>query len=142
MLSRRLFILSSLVFAAPALAHSYKAGDIAIGHVWALPVTGDETRVFFPLMNRGKTEDELVAARTSIATQVEFRENNRYDTPAPASFKIEPGKPLPMRAGARHLRLLGLSKPLAKGDKFMLILDFRDAGEVSVEVFVQDKPGE
>src|SRR4051794_37969625 len=49
MLSRRLFVLSSLAFATPALAHSYNAGDIAIGHVWALPSVSGETRVFFPL---------------------------------------------------------------------------------------------
>jgi copper(I)-binding protein len=46
-----------------------------------------------------------------------------------------------MRPSARHLRLIGLRQTLLKGDKFSLVLDFRDAGEIEVIVFVEDKEG-
>jgi copper(I)-binding protein len=47
-----------------------------------------------------------------------------------------------MRPTARHLRLIGLSKPLAAGDRFLLVLDFLNAGEVEIEVVVEAGSGE
>jgi copper(I)-binding protein len=46
-----------------------------------------------------------------------------------------------MRKGARHLRLIGLTKPLKVGDRFDMILDFEKAGEITVEVIVEDGSG-
>jgi copper(I)-binding protein len=47
-----------------------------------------------------------------------------------------------MRPTARHLRLVGLRKPLKMGDRFRMILDFLNAGEVEIEVMVEEKPGD
>lgn len=141
--SRRLFFLTALqsAFASAALAHSYTAGKIAIGHVWGLPSETNETQVFVPFSNRGDAADELVAARSSICARIELRQNNRYDDPPLKSIELLPGKPLAMRKGARHLRLIGLSKPLKAGDRFDMILDFLNAGETVVEVIVEDGSG-
>lgn len=143
MLSRRAVLVSALAIipARAAAAHSYKTGDIAIGHVWALPSVNGETQVFFPLSNRGKTADHLVAARSDVCSGIEFRENYRYDAPAIDKIAIEPGKPLAMRPKARHLRLLGCRKPLALGDRFPLVIDFLNSGEVEVEVIVETGGG-
>ena len=46
-----------------------------------------------------------------------------------------------MRPTARHLRLIGLSKPLVEGDRFHIILDFLNAGETEIEVIVEKTPG-
>jgi copper(I)-binding protein len=142
MMSRRSLIALSIAFASPALAHSYKLGSILIGHAWALPSQTGEAQVFFPLVNNGAEADELVAARTPAASMVELRTNNRYDDPPLGSLKLDPGKPIPMRPTARHLRLIGLAKPLASGDRFPLILDFLNGGEIEIEVMVQLSPVE
>jgi copper(I)-binding protein len=140
---RRFFFISmGLAFAIPAQAHSYKAGQILIGHAWALPTDSGQGQVFFPLVNNGNGPDELIAARSAIASVIELRANNRYDDPPLAAIRLEPGKPVPMRPTALHLRLIGLIKPLAEGDRFPLILDFLNAGEIEVEVIVEHKPGE
>jgi copper(I)-binding protein len=143
MLSRRAFLLSTLAMpvAASVHAHSYTAGKIAIGHVWALPSQTSETQVFAPFSNRGDTADELVAARSSICSSIELRQNNRYDDPPLKSIGLLPGKPVAMRKGARHLRLIGLTKPLKAGDRFEMTLDFLKAGEAVVEVIVEDGSG-
>lgn len=143
MLTRRVFLpLFTLAAAAPkAMAHSFKIGEIAIGHVWGLPSETRETQVFVPLSNRGKEADALVAARSSVCSLIELRQNNRYDDPALTSIAADPGKPVAMRKGARHLRLIGLSKPLKAGDRFDMILDFEKAGEITVEVIVEDGSG-
>lgn len=138
---RRTFLLA--IFAPTfAHAHSFKHGDIAIGHAWALPSQQSDGQVFFPLANQGGKHDELVAARSEICDSIELRLNNRYDDPPLTSIALDPKKPVPMRPTARHLHLLGLKQPLKKGDRFNLILDFLNAGETTIEVFVEDKPGE
>jgi copper(I)-binding protein len=137
---RRTFLLA---FFAPtfAQAHSFRHGDIAIGHAWALPSEQNDGQVFFPLANQGTGHDELVAARSEICSSIELRLNNRYDDPPLTAIALDPKKPVPMRPTARHLRLLGLKQPLKQGDRFNLILDFLNAGETTIEVIVEEKPG-
>jgi copper(I)-binding protein len=40
------------------------------------------------------------------------------------------------------LRLAGMKQPLKLGDRFKIILDFLNAGEFEIEVFVEEKPGD
>ena len=145
MLRRRLILGLAGTLALPlrARAHSYTHGDIAIGHAWALPsqVSG-EGQAFVPIVNNGKEADELVAARSPVATQIELRRNNRYDDPPLSSFVLEPARPLPMRPTARHLRLMGLTGPLVLDQRFPIILDFLNAGEIEVEFHVETTPGD
>ncbi len=141
-MKRRSLILLFAGWPFPVAAHSFKAGDIAIGHAWALPTTQQDAQVFTPLLNSGKTRDSLLAARTGIASLVELRPNNKYDEKPMQEFVLDPGKPFPMRPTSRHMRLVGLSMPLAKGDTFNLVLDFLNAGEVEIEVHVQETPSD
>jgi copper(I)-binding protein len=50
----------------------------------------------------------------------------------PGLTKIEPG--------GLHVMLLGLTHPLAAGTAFPLTLRFRDAGSLTVQVVVADRP--
>lgn len=140
-MKRRLF-LGLALWPTSALAHSLKHGNIAIGHAWALPSAISDGQAFMPLFNDGKDDDALVAARTDAAAFVELRRNARYDDPAETQFELNPGKPLAMRPSARHLRLVGLTKPLEIGDRFSLVLDFLKAGEVELECHVERAPGD
>jgi periplasmic copper chaperone A len=140
-MKRRSFLIA-LLWPATVRAHSFTAGDIAIGHAWALPSKQIDGQVFFPLVNNGAEPDELIAARSSICATIELRQNNRYDDPPLKSLALGPGKPIPMRPTARHLRLIGLRKPLMVGDRFSMVLDFLNAGEGEIEVHVAEGPGE
>ena len=146
MIRRRHFILglAGLVTCPRfARAHSARLGDIAIGHAWALPArVSRQGQAFVPLVNDGKVPDELVGARSSVCGTIELRRNNRYDDPPLESFLLEPGKPLPMRPTARHLRLMGLAGPLVPGQRFTIILDFLNAGEAEVAFHVEETPGD
>lgn len=139
---RRTFLAACLLAPRAASAHSFTHGDIAIGHAWALPTNHNDGQVFFPLVNNGKERDALVAARSKVCGLIELRRNNRYDDPPLAAIVLEPGKPVPMRPTARHLRLVGLNQPLKAGDRFAIILDFLNAGEVEIGVMVEKTPGE
>jgi copper(I)-binding protein len=142
-MNRRAFLrLAPLVLLpAPAMAHSFKHGTIAIGHAWALPAVHGDGQLFFPMVNNGEVRDELVAARSDVCSLVELRENNRYDDAALASIVLEPKRPVPMRPTALHLRLVNLRRPLLLGERFMVVLDFLNAGEAAIEAYVEDKPG-
>ncbi|HLF21099.1 MAG TPA: copper chaperone PCu(A)C [Aestuariivirga sp.] len=139
--SRRVFLIACLLAPRAAFAHSFSHGNIAIGHAWALPSNQNDGQVFFPLVNNGDERDELVAARSDVCGLIELRQNNRYDDPPLAAMALEPGKPVPMRPTARHLRLVGLKQPLRIGESFAVILDFLNAGEVEIEAMVEEKPG-
>lgn len=134
---RRTLLAAFLAFPAAAHAHSFKIGAIAVGHAWALPSQPPDGQVFFPMVNNGSAADELIAARSTICSQIELRSNNRYDDPPLASIALQPGKPVAMRPTARHLRLIGLKEQLTKYKSFTIVLDFLKAGEVEIEVLVQ-----
>ena len=129
---KRIFILVFvLLLPVVAAAHSFKLGAISIGHAWALPATGTEASVMFPLLNAGD-DDELVSARSPFAERVELSE----------PFLLPKGKPIPMRPGGPHLKLIGLNKTLSTGESVPLTLIFKKAGKIEILAQVQDTPGD
>jgi copper(I)-binding protein len=141
-MKRRSFIALVAGWPIAANAHSFKAAAINIGHAWALPTTQQDAQVFMPLLNTGKVQESLIAARTDIASHAELRPNNKYDEVPMHEFLLHPGQPFPMRPTSKHIRILGLAKPLLKGDTFKMVLDFLNAGEIEIEVHVQDTPSD
>ena len=140
-MKRRSFLLLALTPTA-ARAHSYKLGDISIGHAWGLPSKDGETQIFMPLFNNGTKADSLISVIFEGAKSAELRTSNDYGVAAEAGFVLNPKKPMPMRPTARHIRLMGLTKPLISGDRITITLKFQTAGETKIEVHIQDKAGE
>jgi periplasmic copper chaperone A len=140
-MKRRTFLLLALL-PNVAHAHSYKLGDIAIGHAWGLPSKDGETQIFMPLFNSGTASDTLVSASYEGATSAELRASTDYNAPAQTGFELQPKKPFPMRPTANHIRLIGLAKPLVSGDRISITLKFKTSGETKIEVHIQEKAGE
>jgi periplasmic copper chaperone A len=140
-MKRRSFLLLALL-PKFAHAHSFKLGDMAIGHAWGLPSQQGETQIFMPLFNSGSATDTLILASCENAKSTELRRSNDYGNPAETGFVLEPKRPFPMRPTANHIRLMGLAKPLIAGDKILLTLQFQKSGETKIEVHIQDKAGE
>ena len=62
--------------------------------------------------------------------------------PPETQFALLPSKPFAMRPQGFHLRLIGLAARRSQsGNAFPLILDFLNAGEAEVEVYVEQTPG-
>ncbi len=121
-----------------AWAHSFKLGAIQIGHAWGQPSDGSETSVMMPMLNSAAATDALVSASSPIAQSIELRDGDtKID-----KFTLEPNHPLPMRAAAKHLQVIGLAKPLAKGEKLSLTLTFKIAGQISIDVHIADEAGD
>jgi copper(I)-binding protein len=131
------------VWVPMASAHSYKLGDIAIGHVWAPPPEKGATGVpvYGPILNRGETTVRLVGASTPMAEQVRFRTEKNGEVRWREAIKLSPGKPLALAPWREHIWLSGLKKPLKEGDSFDLILDFGGAGQLMVKIVVETATG-
>lgn len=137
-----LLLLAALA-AAPAAAHGYGAGDVRVRHPWTRPTPPGATVAagYLEIRNSGRTPDRLTGASSSAAAAVEMhvmtregdvvrmREVRNIEVPGRQRFVLDPK--------GSHLMLVGLKKPLAKGERVPLVLRFERAGEISVELEVQ-----
>ena len=134
---RRTLLAAGLALVAgPAFGHSVRRGALAIGHAWALPSGAGHAEAFVPLALSAGPSDALVGAETPAARRVAFRRGNEIF----ARVEIAPGRGVPMRPGALHLRLEGLTRPVVEGDRVPATLIFERAGRVEVEFWVEREP--
>lgn len=142
---RRAAALAALGLAASlAAAHSYDLGSIHIGHPWARPTLPGQPvgGGFLTLENRGTAADRLVGASAEgVAGRVEIHEMKldgetmrmrRVD-----AIALPAGKSVALEPGGYHLMLMELKAPLAAGAKVPLKLTFERAGEVTVDLKVE-----
>ncbi len=128
--------------ATAALAHSYKAGEIEIGHPWSRAAPAGVTGAgFMSFTNKGSTADRLIGARADIARTVEIHSNSMEGgvmrmRPVQA-IDIAPGAEVKLAPGGYHLMLIGLKQALAQGQRVPLTLVFEKAGEVRVDLAVE-----
>lgn len=142
---QRLIAASALALAAfGASAHSFKVGQIDIGHPNARPSNpGQQVGAgYLKLANQGAAADRLLSASSPAAAAVEMhsmamegdvmkmRQVDAIELPAGATVELKPG--------GYHLMLTGLKGPLKAGDKLPLTLKFAKAGEVVVTVNVEN----
>jgi copper(I)-binding protein len=138
---RRLLLapLALLVATRAARAHSFRLGDIEIGHPWAKPSVSDGAAVFMALSNVGAAADRLVGGRTTVADEVILRAQDG----SPLEYiDLFPKRPIALRPGRRYVGLRGLKLPLAIDDTFPLTLRFAVAGSIDVTVMVEEGPSE
>ncbi len=133
----------ALFGAGAALAHSYKAGPIDIGHPWARATAPSAPNggAYLSLTNTGTAEDRLVAASTPAAEKAELHthlnENGVMKMREVPFIAVAPGESVKLAPGGLHVMLLGLKKPLVKGERVPLTLRFEKAGSVEVELAVE-----
>ena len=125
-----------------AHAHSFKLGDIDIGHPYArVTVTGQPTGGgYLSLDNKGR-DDKLVSATAAVAASVELHsmsmEGDVMRMRQVDGIALPTGKKVELKPGGFHIMFVGLKTPLKAGDKFPLKLKFEKAGEVEVIVNVE-----
>jgi copper(I)-binding protein len=117
-----------------ALAHSYRIGEVAIGHPWTRPTAGSETEVYLTLLNRGAVADRLerVSADIAAAAAIVDAGGRRL-----GGIELLPNRPVALKTGRVHIRLSGLKQPLDRAVPFKLTLYFAWAGVVVVDVTVE-----
>lgn len=142
---RLIVLLGALIGSPSVFAHEYKLGPLEIGHPYARPTPpGAKTgAAYLSVTNRGKAADRLVQASSSVAASVDLhsmrmegnimrmRPEKAIEVPAGGTVKLEPN-------GRLHIMLEEIKQPLKKGDRIPLTLRFEKAGEIKVELSVDE----
>lgn len=135
-------LLAALVLAAAALGSQYTVGHLVIGDPWSRPTfEGMPTGVaYLTITNNGALEDTLIAARTPAAARVEFHRTSIEAGMArmrPVEMLVvAPNSTVSAEPGGLHLMLMGLKAPLVEGTSVPLVLTFKSAGDVTVQLRV------
>jgi copper(I)-binding protein len=137
-------LLAALVLPQPALAHDYSAGDLRIGHPYArsTPPGARVGGAYLSVDNKGKTADRLLRASTSRAGTTELHsmsmDGNIMRMRQVPAIEVAAGASVKLAPGGLHIMLMDLKQPLKTGDKFPMTLVFERAGEVKVDIVVED----
>jgi copper(I)-binding protein len=129
--------------ALSAVAHSFKLGEIDIGHPYARPTREGQMvgAGYLKLANKGPV-DRLVSATSPAAGSVEIHsmsmEGDVMKMRQVDAIEIATGQTVELKPGGYHLMLMGLKAPLKVGEKFPLTLKFEKSGEVVVTVNVEE----
>ena len=141
----RAFAAAVLALAACAAhAHTYEKGELHVRHPWSrvTPAGAKVGVAYMEIRNTGALPDRLLSATTPVAARVELHltshEGEVMKMRQVSGFAVRAGSRLELRPGAGHLMLVDLSRPLKKGERFPLTLRFERAGEIQVELEVQE----
>jgi periplasmic copper chaperone A len=127
-----------------AWPHSHEKGDIQVRHPWSRATApGAKVAVgYMEIRNTGAQPDRLLAASTPLAQRVEMhvtqRDGEVMRMRQVKDFEIPARERIALRPGGSHLMLVDITRPLKKGERFPVTLRFERAGELQVEVEVQD----
>ena len=133
--------------AVAAMALPALAQDITINDAYARSMggMGNSGAVFFDIKNTGAESDRLVSASSDVAKMVELHTHKQDANgvmqmlAVPEGFEVPAGGDHLLARGGDHVMLMGLTREVADGDMISLTLTFEKAGEVTVEVPVDNK---
>lgn len=100
--------------------------------------------VFMEITNPSDTDDRLVSASSDVAEKVELHSHVASADGVMRMIAVPEGFPIPARhghnlaRGGDHIMLMGLTRKLADGDVITLTLTFEHAGDVIVEIPVDN----
>lgn len=132
--------LSAIAFATPLAA-----GDITVTDAFARILPGAKAgAVYMVIGNAGTEEDRLtavatpVAARAAVHRSMESADGMMQMQPLDEGLAIAPGARQALASGGDHIMLMGLRDAPAGGGTFPLTLTFERAGEITLDVPVDN----
>ncbi len=121
------------------------AGDAKIMIDGAYARSGAQSgAAFFTIMNHGEAEDRLVAATSDAAKRVELHTHIEDDNGVVKMRPIDGGIAVPaggshaLKRGGDHVMFMGLDAPFEEGSTISVTLTFEKAGDVVVELPVDN----
>ena len=123
--------------AAPATV-----GGITVSHAWAraTPLGAKTGVIYLTLTNSWPDDEQLVSASTPAAETAQvhssMNDGGVMKMSEVMNLDLPPGASVVLQPSATHLMLVNLTRRLAEGDRFPLVLTFQRAGKIEVEVLV------
>lgn len=132
-------VAAALALAAPAFARPAAApAPVEVLRPWSRPAVAGGTAVgYLTLVNRGGAPIALVKVQSPLARKAEIHRSSMTGgvmrmTPQP-SVEVPAGGTVRFAPGGYHLMFVGLSKPLAPGDRLPATLSFSDGRQVHAD---------
>ena len=120
-------------------SHNKKAyTGVVIENGWARASAGMSKNgaVYLTIVNNGKDKDTLTGAESALAERIEIHthenENGIMRMRRVPTLEISPKERITFKPGGYHVMLLGLHKPLKRGNTITFKLTFRKAGKVKI----------
>jgi periplasmic copper chaperone A len=123
-----------------ALAHEFKIKDFEFMHPWTREPAGGvkDVPVYMVLRNTASTPDRIVGVSSPFATKGELRTGKSEGERLVSAIPIPADATIELNADRPHILLLGLTEPLDGYQYFPLILTFERAGQMEIEVYVEE----
>jgi copper(I)-binding protein len=142
-MTRHLLLPALLVLAACGQQGS---PQIELHNAWARPTAGQApAAVYVTIENKSGSDDRLTGAFTDRAAMAMVHQTELVDGVSrmrmAGEINIPAGERIEMAPGGTHVMLEGLRAPLKIGDRFDLVLRFKESGE-TVKVSVVKPEGE
>ena len=123
------------------------ASDIELSNAWARPTVGQApAAVYVTIDNKGGSADRLAGAFTDHAAMAMVHQNEVVNGVArmrmAGEINVPAGDRIEMVPGGTHIMLQGLRAPLKTGDRFDLVLRFKQSGDKTVKVAVVEPEGQ
>lgn len=130
------------IFAAPAFAHQ----GVHIENPYARTSggIGGTGGIFLEITNHADVDDRLIGVASDIAERVEMHTSTASEggvmsmDAVPEGFPVAALQSHALKRGGDHIMLMGLHQKLKNGDVIHLTLTFEKAGEVKVDVPVDN----
>ena len=142
-----LFCLMVVLCGQLANATPVKAGDIVVDAAWARSTApqAQNGAAYLIIENQGKTTDRLLSAEATVDSKTQIHRTTMENgtmrmREVEGGLELRPGSTTKFAPGGLHVMLLGLKAPLKAGQQFPLTLRFAKAGEIRVDVRIDDTP--
>lgn len=121
--------------------------EIKLDRAWARPTVGQApAAVYVTIENNGSMADRLTSAFTDHAAMAMLHQNEIVDGVVRMRMAGEINIPardqIELMPGGTHIMLEGLRAPLKTGDRFDLVLKFKESGDQTVKVTVVKAEGQ
>jgi len=116
---------------------------VPLQDAWARPgIAGGTSAVYFVLENPGSQEEALQSASSDVAEATELHLTEMADDGTMSmhhqmSVPIPAGEEVAFEPGGLHVMLINLQRDLSEGETISLVLKFKNAGEMRLEVPVR-----
>jgi copper(I)-binding protein len=141
----KFFALLLFLIASLSLASCQGEGVLSVEDAWARPGSaGSNSAVYFRIENSTNREDSLLGGSSTIASQVEIHQSmmgaDETMSMHPQESVLVPGRgQVIFEPGGLHVMLVGLQQDLVEGDEIDLTLRFQEAGEITLQVAVEQR---
>lgn len=135
-----------MAVALALLAFSYSNAEdtITVTDAWVreVPPTSTITAVYLKITNNGGEDDKLVSASSTAAETAEIHLSSVDDKGVAKMEKVDgvtvpAGGAAELKPGSYHIMLIGLNEPLTDKENVEIVLDFENAGKITVNAPVK-----